>query len=67
VRPHRPPDRYFEEIGLEDTRENYQNCLFGVSCTTVEHIGTNTHEQFLMISVGFGLGLVYVHLLCRPM
>jgi len=36
-----------------------------VSCcvvcdTTVVHSGTHTHEQFLKMSVGLGLGLVFV-------
>ena len=33
-----------------------------VACTTVVHNDMHTHEQFLKMNVGFGLGLVFVHL-----
>jgi len=29
---------------------------------TVAHSGMHTYEQFLQVSVGLGLGLVFVHL-----
>jgi len=37
-------------------------CCTGL-CTTVVHSDTRTYEQFLKMSVGLGLGLVFVSLL----
>ena len=34
-------------------------------CTAVVHNDTHSREQFLKMSVGFGLGLAVVHLLFR--
>jgi len=47
---------------LEGKRENYQNCFCAVLCTTVVRNDAHTHVQFLKMSVGFGLSLVFVSL-----
>jgi len=38
---------------LEDKRENYQNC--SVLCSVRAQLYTRTHEQFVQVTVAFGL------------
>jgi len=42
---------------LENKMEYYQNC--SALCTTVVHNDSHTYEQFLKMSVGLGLGLLF--------
>jgi len=57
-----PSSRHHLSYGdcLEDKRENIHFCA--ALCTTVVHSGMPRYEQFLQVSVGLGLGLVFVGL-----
>ena len=45
---------------LEDKKEDYQNC--SVLSMAVVHNNMHTHDQFLKLSVGLNLGLVFASL-----
>jgi len=44
---------------MEDKREDYET-FCPVLCSTVVHIDTHTHEEFLQLTVGLDLGFLKI-------